>query len=108
MGPIKTRKSRIKYHQAVGGPNGALIPATKHSFVLIIGVSNLIINIFFSFHHNFNGIDLPRSSCNMPCAGDPLENCGGSKELRLFSITGLPYFVNGTFIRFLKTPLDNF
>ena len=24
----------------------------------------------------------------MPCAGDPLENCGGSNELRLFSITG--------------------
>ena len=45
--------------------------------------------ILFSFHRQFNGIDVPRSSCNIPCPGDPSENCGGSKELRLFSMIGI-------------------
>ena len=42
---------------------------------------------FFSFHYDYNGLELARSSCNIRCPGDPSKKCGGAKALNLFSIT---------------------
>ena len=58
--------------------------------VLILSFQMPWLKIYSSFHGHFNGIDVPMSSCDILCPGDPLQSCGGTTELRLFSITGKP------------------